>query len=142
MDEIFICLLFLLTVTRPNLLTAVYFTLSLLLLYSPRVRSKFALIKAVLFTHIALLSLFQLPLLPDATHLSAGWRLLFTLFGFEKWSSDVFDGRAMCMGDGILRKKGELVECTTYSSFSAMGLYVTILVVFYLYVGESEACEA
>ena len=48
----------------------------------------------------------------------------------------------MCMGDGILRKKGELVECTTYSSFSAMGLYVTILVVFYLYVGESEAYEA
>ena len=100
-------------------MTAIYFTLSLLLL-----------------------SLFQLPLLPDAAHLSAGWRLFFSLFGFEKWSSDVFEDRAMCMGDGILRKKGDIVECTKYSSFSAMGLYVTILVVFYLYVGESEACEA
>ena len=49
--------------------------------------------------------------------------------------SDAYDGMAMCLQSGVIRTAQTVVKCQKYASFSAMGFYVTLLVLFYLYVG-------
>lgn len=82
---------------------------------------------------MAILSLFQIPFIPSFLHHS-GWLGLFESLGIRKWMSDSFDGMAMCLQSGVVKTTETVVKCQAYTSFSAMGFYVTLLVLFYLYV--------
>ena len=140
----FVILLFLITLSSPSLLSIFYFAFSLLLLYFPSSHSKTRLLSALtlfLFINMALLSLFQLPIFPSITHHS-GWRGLLESFGIRKWMSDAYEGMAMCLQDGVVKTTETVVKCKNYTSFTAMGFYVTLLVLFYLYVCFTLCCKA
>lgn len=143
LDELFVILLFLVTLASPSLFSLCYFAFSLLLLYSPSSRAKSRVLSALtllLFINMALLSLFQLPFFPSLTRHS-GWLGLLESFGIRKWMSDAYDGMAMCLQSGVVRTAQTVVKCQKYASFSAMGFYVTLLVLFYLYVRLTKPLE-
>ena len=62
------------------------------------------------------------------------WSTFLHVFGIDKFRTDLYDGRAMCMGDGIHIEKGQIVECHYFSSYSGMGNYSLLMILLSLYV--------
>ena len=107
-----------------------------------RIKSKFnrqyfiKILKQLVFVVVGLLSFYQLPLFSDLTSSpSSPWNAILPLFGFHKWMSYKHEGMAMCLGDGISHSRTEVIECTYYSNFAAMGCYAMLLLVIIVYVG-------
>lgn len=147
MNELFIFILFATSVeesTIPALLPLLYsfyfmflFLLPLNFSYSHTITShSIHLIQYGFFIVIVCLCLFQLPFFPPLNSMNTFWRAFLRVFGIDKFRSDLYDGRAMCLGDGVHIEKSQIVECHYFSSFSAMGYYSLLLIVLSLYVWQ------
>ena len=92
-------------------------------------------LKLAVYIFITILSIYQLPIFSDLTSTPTSiWNSLLPLLGIAKWKSSSFDGMAMCLGDGYHSSRYDIVDCSEYYSFTAMGLYAMILLLIYAYV--------